>query len=125
VICGAPNDKLLADGISTEAYFCQRERGHLHAHWSKGYPEWWDDSYHEVNDYTAPSGIAALADHPHLNPGKSDLATRALKAMLPPDAADVAYTLENGPDPDDSPEEQAETFERAKARAIDILRGEP
>jgi hypothetical protein len=43
--------------------------------------------------------------------------------LLPDDAEHVAYTLEHGPDPDDSPEEKAETFVRAMARALEILRG--
>jgi hypothetical protein len=75
----------------------------------------------------------------HIDPGPSDeLARRMFRELAqlklpqfyeregePSEAEHVAYTLENGPDPDDSPEERAETYTRAVARAVEILRGKP
>ncbi len=74
--CHAPNDKLLPDGLSIEMYYCELEFGHKGPHKCSGYGPWYDDSYHEANDYVEP-----------------DLATRALKAMLPADAHVVANNL--------------------------------
>ncbi len=115
MICYAPNDKLLDDDLTVEYYYCGLERGHSGAHKSSGYPEWYDDSYHEVNDYVSKAAAEAA------QPPDLDLATRALKAMLPPDAAAVAEVLDGLPGSDMLSQEDAVAIHRA----ADILRGEP
>jgi len=145
-VCGAANDKLLDDDLTVEHYSCVLEFGHAGPHKSPGYPGWWDDSYHEANDFVAKDSlvtktgktltdadIEALADEAamgyaveHLKgkPNRPDLATRALKAMLPSDAADVADVLDGmvhkpkGWLVSDCERENL-------LRAVEILRGEP
>jgi hypothetical protein len=112
--CGAPNDKLLDDGISVEVYHCDLDLGHLGPHKSLGYPMWWS---HEPE----PDGLSKGFNF--FEP-ESDLATRALKAMLPDDAAAVADVLDGmvhkpkGWLVSDCERENL-------LRAVEILRGEP
>jgi hypothetical protein len=83
--CGAPNDKLLDDD-TVEVYHCDLDLGHLGPHKSLGYPMWWN---HEPSDEDLVQ--ATIDDY---NKIATPLATRALKAMLPDDAAAVADVLD-------------------------------
>jgi len=145
--CGAPNDKLLEDGISTEVYHCDLDLGHTGPHKSLGHPAWVDFGefgtrtvYKSTEPLVTKTGkvltdadIEALADEAeagydveHLKgkPNRPDLATRALQAMLPPDAKDCALVLDVM-----ARKEKGwlvTDLERAAVRrAVEILRGEP